>query len=54
MEKKEEYWRRFQQTGKIEDYLTYKGITDRKDEKGESEYHCDGHDPVGGTHGGIR
>ena len=29
----EDYWARFEMTGKVEDYLTYKGITAHKARK---------------------
>lgn len=55
---KEDYWARFEMTGKVEDYLTYKGmarhedVTDRyqrenrKDEESESDDYRDRNDSV--------
>lgn len=50
---KKDYWERFKMTGKVEDYLTYKGMTrhedvtdryqreSRKDEESESDDYRD-------------
>lgn len=51
---KETYWARFEKTGRVKDYLTYKSQaeenTDRysgkKDEKSDADDYRDGNDPV--------
>lgn len=62
----EDYWARFEMTGKVEDYLTYKGITapkagkDRdqneswKDEESEPDDYRDRNDSVSASEWRIR
>lgn len=62
----EDYWARFEMTGKVEDYLTYKGITaskagkDRdqneswKDEESEPDDYRDRNDSVSASDWRIR
>lgn len=62
----EDYWARFEMTGKVEDYLTYKGITahkaeedrdqneSRKDEESEPDDYCDRNDSVSASDWRIR
>ena len=62
----EDYWERFEMTGKVEDYLTYKGITahkaeedrdqneSRKDEESEPDDYRDRNDSVSASDWRIR
>ena len=62
----EDYWARFEMTGKVEDYLTYKGITahkaekdrdqndSRKDEESEPDDYRDRNDSVSASDWRIR
>ena len=62
----EDYWARFEVTGKVEDYLTYKGITahkaeedrdqneSRKDEESEPDDYRDRNDSVSASDWRIR
>lgn len=56
----EQYWKRFYETGKIEDYLFYRGLTicgqimkrHKGDKRSESDY-CDGNGNCGIPYGRI-
>ena len=62
----EDYWARLEMTGKVEDYLTYKGITahkaeedrdqneSRKDEESEPDDYRDRNDSVSASDWRIR
>ena len=62
----EDYWARFEMTGKVEDHLTYKGITahkaekdrdqneSRKDEESEPDDYRDRNDSVSASDWRIR
>ena len=62
----EDYWARFEMTGKVEDYLTYQGITahkaekdrdqneSRKDEESEPDDYRDRNDSVSASDWRIR
>lgn len=62
----EDYWARFEMTGKVEDYLTYKGITAQKagknrdqneswkDEESEPDDYRDRNDSVSASDWRIR
>lgn len=63
---KEDYWDRFEKTGKVEDYLTYKGMArsetaaaryqneSRKDEESEPDDYRDRNDSVSASDWRIR
>ena len=61
MAMEEEYWERFKTTGRVEDYLSYRGAVEQRNTEQQKaqgdgydgKHYGDRHDTVGTAHGRI-